>query len=175
MATVETDVAMILGGSSELAYSMTITALNPDIAATKNKRSAHLVQQFMQEALKIHPQRGVVRYQTVAEENIATNGVTTLQEIEQLERLSHDEESGAFRALSRQKSRKSRRSSIRQQDRKTPTPALPATTPLNVLTEGRANKSLKLATTGSVGRWKLKPRKSIFGFFKRRSEEALKQ
>jgi hypothetical protein len=174
MTMVETDVHMILGGSIEPAYSMTICALPPEIAATKNKRSAYLIQHFMHDALKIEPKRGVIRYQAVAEENMATNGMTALQEIEQLERQSHDGEAG-FRALSRQKSRKGRRSSLLNAERKTPTPGLRATSPSITLAPHQGMMPSKESETLGMGRWKLKPRKSIFGFLRRSSDETLKE
>ncbi len=109
MAMITTDVQMLLGGNSEPAYHLTITALPSEIAATKNKRSTHLIQDFIQDTLQISPKRGVVRFDAVPEENLATNGVTALQEIEQLERQSTDED-GMLRALSRQRSRRSKKS-----------------------------------------------------------------
>ena len=104
MVMVSTEVAMLVGGNSEPAYHLTITALQAEIAPTKNKRSTHLIQDFMQESLVISPKRGVVRFEAVAEENLATNGMTALQEIEQLQRTSV-EEGGLHRAISRQSRR----------------------------------------------------------------------
>jgi hypothetical protein len=174
MTLVETDVHMILGGSTEPAYSMTISALTPEIAATKNKRSAYLLQHFMHDTLKIEPRRGVIRYQAITEENLATNGMTALQEIEQLERQSHEGE-GGFGALSRQKSRKARRSNILNAERKTPTPGSRAMTPSLTPAPHQGTTSARLSETLGMGRWKLKPRKSIFGFFRRGSDETLKE
>jgi hypothetical protein len=176
LAMVATDIPMVIAGSSEPAYCMTITALPPEIAATKNKRSAHLVQSFMQEALQISPQRGVVRYVAIAEENLATNGVTALQEIEQLERQSHDEES-VFRSLSRQKSRRSKRSSIPNptERNKTPLPPTRSNTPSVLPSETPGTRVSKSTSTSITGKWKMKHRKSIFGLFKRRSIEVLKE
>lgn len=163
MVMVSTDNPMIIGGSSEPAYSMTIIALPPEIAATKNKRSAHLIQQFMQETLNISPQRGVVRYEAVAEENLATNGVTALQEIEQLERQSHDEDS-TFRTLSRQRSKRSKRTSVAN-------PHVRAATPSILPSETQDTRVSKSTGASATGKWKMKHRKSIFGFFKRKSSE----
>ncbi|OQV11076.1 hypothetical protein CLAIMM_14976 [Cladophialophora immunda] len=92
MAMVTTDIPILLGGNSEPAYHLTITALPSEIAATKNKRSTHLIQDFIHDTLQIPPKRGVVRFDAVSEENLATNGMTALQEIEQLERQSNDED-----------------------------------------------------------------------------------
>jgi Macrophage migration inhibitory factor (MIF) len=115
--------AMLFGGSPEPAYYMTITALASEIAPTKNKRSTALVQGFMHESLDIAPRRGIIRFEPIAEENLATNGITVLQEIEDMERNS-SEESRALRSLSRNRSRKSKRAYTPAfMDRgKTPTP-----------------------------------------------------
>ncbi len=79
---------MLFGGSSEPAYYLMITALASEIAPTKNKRSTALVQGFMQESLDIAPRRGIIRFDSIPEENLATNGMTTMQEIEEVERHS---------------------------------------------------------------------------------------
>lgn len=99
---------MLFGGSSEPAYYMTISALASEFAPTKNKRSTGLVQGFMHESLGIAPNRGIIRFEPVSEENLATNGMTTLQEIEDMERSS-SEDSKALRTLSRNRSRMSKR------------------------------------------------------------------
>lgn len=176
MVMVATDISMIVGGCSEPAYCMSITALPSEIAATKNKRSAHLVQAFMQETLHINPQRGVVRYESIAEENLATNGATALQEIEQLERQSHDEDS-ASRTLSRQKSRRSKRSSVPNppDPARTSTPLLRSITPSILPTETEGTRLTKSAEASISGKWKMKHRKSIFGLFKRKDIQTLKE
>ena len=99
---------MLFGGSFEPAYYMTIMALASEIAPTKNKRSTALVQAFMHESLEIAPRRGIIRFEPVSEENVATNGMTALQEIEEMERTS-SEESRALMTISRNRSRKSKR------------------------------------------------------------------
>jgi hypothetical protein len=173
---VATDIPMIMGGNSEPAYYLTITALPPEIAATKNKRSAFLIQQFMQEVLQITPQRGVVRYDSVAEDNLATNGVTALQEIEQLERQSHDEDLTS-RTLSRLEHRRSKRSSLTNPIKrgKTPTPQTRSATPSVLPSESQDSRASKPTSTGFTGKWKMKHRKSIFQLFKRKSVEALQE
>jgi hypothetical protein len=173
---VTTGIAMIVGGNSDPAYYLTITALPAEIAATMNKRSAHLLQGFMQEALQIPPQRGIVRYEAVAEENLATNGKTALQEIEQLERQSHDEGS-RIRSISRQMSKRSKQSSAPNPgDRgKTPTAYSRAATPANVPNETQEPRVSTSAGASFTERLKMKHRKSIFGLFKRKSVEVLKE
>ena len=115
--------AMLFGGSSEPAYYMTISALASEFAPTKNKRSTGLIQGFMHEFLGIAPSRGIIRFEPVSEENLATNGITTLQEIEDMERSSSEDSKG-LRTLSRNRSRMSKRAHVPgfMERGKTPTP-----------------------------------------------------
>jgi Macrophage migration inhibitory factor (MIF) len=155
---VTTEVAMLIGGNSEPAYHVTVTALPSEIAATKNKRSTHLIQDFMQDSLDIKPRRGVVRFEAVAEENLATNGMTALQEIEQLERNSVEDD-GILRAWSRQ-TRRSKKSSIPIASERTKAP-----TPNPFSAEG--TKDSKSTDASGTGRKKAQRRRSILGFFRR--------
>ncbi|RMZ75159.1 hypothetical protein DV737_g5427, partial [Chaetothyriales sp. CBS 132003] len=172
MVMVSTEVAILISSSTEPAYMVTISALASEIAATKNKRSAHLIQDFMQSAVEINPRRGVVRFEAVPEKNLATNGVTALQEIEELERDSGDQDS-ILRALSRQKSRQSKKSSLAfasEFDRgKTPTPVPRAATP-SFLPFGGSNKTKELKSTDEPsvpGRKRVRRRtSSILALFK---------
>lgn len=84
----------MLNGSTDSAYYLTISALATEIAATKNKRSAAMIQDFLSDMLQIAPSRGVVKFEAIQEENLATNGCTTMQEIENLERQSLEEKRG---------------------------------------------------------------------------------
>lgn len=170
MVMLNTDVTMLLAGTSEPAYHLTIVALQTEIAATKNKRSTHLIQDFMLEALDIQPTRGVLRFEAVAEENLATNGMTALQEIEQLERQPPDDD-GILRALSRQRSRKSKRSSgpILTDKVRTAFPSLRASTPSHQQYDILATTDILTKSTEASDpiRKRVKTRKSILAFFRR--------
>jgi hypothetical protein len=175
MVLVATDIPMVIGGSSEPAYTMTVTALAPEIAPTKNKRSAHLLQQFMQESLCISPNRGVVRYDAVPESNLATNGMTALQEMENMDRESHDGTS-AFRTLSRTKSRSKRSSMQNTADSgRALAPNLRSATPSFKPSAVFETSASKLLTPTDTSKRKMRPRKSIFDIFRKRSMEALKE
>jgi hypothetical protein len=168
MATVTTDVQMLLGGTSDPAYHLTITALPSEIAATKNKRSAHLVQEFVHDTLQIAPRRGVVHFEPVMEENLATNGMTALQEIEQLERRSGDE-AGMLRALSRQRSRRSKKSSVPAftERLRGGLPSIRSATPSSLhfnVAETTQSKSTDAVPLTSK---RIKKRQSILGFFRK--------
>jgi hypothetical protein len=170
MVMLSTDVTMLLAGTSEPAYHLTIVALQTEIAPTKNKRSTHLIQDFMLEALEIQPTRGVLRFEALAEENLATNGMTALQEIEQLERQPPDDE-GILRALSRQRSRRSKRSTgpILTDKVRTAFPSLRASTPSHQQYDILATTDIltKSTETSDPIRKRVKTRKSIMAFFRK--------
>lgn len=155
---------MLFGGSSEPAYYLTITALASEIAPTKNKRSTALVQGFMQESLDIAPRRGIIRFEPVPEENLATNGMTALQEIEDMERHS-SEDSRALRSISRNRSRKIKRAYTPAfMDRgKTPIPHITRHEKLN----SADHDGGKLSDVGSSEKKQMKHRKSFMAFFGR--------
>ena len=108
MLTVSPKTSMVLGGTTEPAYHMSIAALSSEIAPTKNKRSTALIQDFMEECLGIASRRGVIRFEPVAEENLASNGMTALQEIEGLEARS-SEDNGVIRGIVRNRSKKGKK------------------------------------------------------------------
>lgn len=161
---------MLLGGILEPAYNVTITALPSEIAATKNKRSAHLIQEFMLDNLDIGPRRGVVKFEAVGEENLATNGVTALQEIEELERQSVDED-GVLRAISRQSRRTKKSSSgapIFTERVRAGLPSLRAGTPsYQQYTTITTDSNTKSTDASGPLKKRIKTRKSILSFFKR--------
>jgi hypothetical protein len=171
MVLVATDIPMIMSGSSEPAYMMTVTALAPEIAATKNKRCAYLIQDFIQEALGIAPKRGIIRFEAVADADLATNGATALQEIQELEQASL-EVHGARKTMSRQKSRTSKRTSTSNAPERTKTPSLVngGIAPVLIPKDTKATPARSVDAT-DTGRGNIKHRKSIFGFFRRKSAE----
>ena len=109
--------SMLLGGNAEPCYHITISALASEIAPTKNKRSTALLQAWLLECLQIPTERGVVRFEAIQEENLATNGKTSLQEIEEMEK-NPNEDDGALRTISW--SRLGRKSSIPFSERRKP-------------------------------------------------------
>ncbi|KIW30961.1 uncharacterized protein PV07_02648 [Cladophialophora immunda] len=168
MAMVTTDIPILLGGNSEPAYHLTITALPSEIAATKNKRSTHLIQDFIHDTLQIPPKRGVVRFDAVSEENLATNGMTALQEIEQLERQSNDED-GMMRALSRQRSRRSKKSTAPTfaERFRVGLPSIRSTTPSTQFFNTVETTEFKTTLASGPGKKRVKKRQSILGFFRK--------
>ncbi len=166
MVIVSPETPILLGGNSEPAYHITLTALASEVAPTKNKRSTYLIQKFMTDCLRIPANRGVIRFEALAEENLATNGMTTLQEIEELQRNS-SEDSGALRTVSRNRSRKGRKMSMPlfTERGRTPVPPTDFVTPVKSGSRDTGDsRSIEVSGTG----WKkLKHRRSIMAFFGR--------
>lgn len=170
MVMVLPEIPMLLGGCNESCYHLTITALPNEVAPTKNKRSTHLLQSFMRDTLNIDRSRGVVRFEAVPEENLATNGMTTLQEIEEMERTPEDHD-GVLRTISRQTNRMGKKSimPIFTERGKTPAPGSERT-PSRVMFESPEETGGSKGSDFSAGgpeRKRVKRRKSILAFFGR--------
>lgn len=58
---------------------------------TTNKRNAALIQSFMADVLSVPPERGVLRFIPIPEENLASNGTTVFGEIERIEKLQAED------------------------------------------------------------------------------------
>ncbi|KAF2849242.1 Tautomerase/MIF [Plenodomus tracheiphilus IPT5] len=94
MITVNHSACLLLGGSFEPTYILTINALPVQIQPTTNKRNAAMIQAFMAESIGVSPERGIIKFIPIPEESLAMNGMTILGEIERLER-QHAEETGS--------------------------------------------------------------------------------
>ncbi|KAK2813826.1 hypothetical protein FQN50_000227 [Emmonsiellopsis sp. PD_5] len=105
---VEHNSCLMFGTSYSPAYLATISALPCSVAPITNLRHTVLIQAAIHDILGIPGNRGVLKFESMAEENFATNGATIKDEIEQLEqRSSNDEHTGSvFKSISRSMSRK---------------------------------------------------------------------
>lgn len=106
MVQVDHSVCLALGGTFDPCYILTLTTGPSQMGPIMNKRNAALIQSFMADILSVPPERGVVKFQPVPEENFAYNGTTLLGEIERREK-QYDNEHGARRAIAAQVSKKS--------------------------------------------------------------------
>ncbi|PYH87726.1 MIF domain protein [Aspergillus ellipticus CBS 707.79] len=106
MTTIQQDACIQFGRSTMPAYLMKVFALPYLIAPITNLRSTILIQTALHEILHVAPNRGVVLYIPIAEENFATNGATMMGEIARLERSSGDHGPGLFKTISRTMSRR---------------------------------------------------------------------
>jgi hypothetical protein len=107
MITVNHSACLLLGGSFEPTYILTINALPVQLQPTTNKRNAALIQTFMAESIGVSPDRGVVKFVPIPEESLAMNGMTVLGEIERLERQQADEKGSNIKRAMTKGSRKS--------------------------------------------------------------------
>ena len=143
MITVNHSACLLLGGSFEPTYVLTISALPTQVLPTTNKRNASLIQTFMFESIGVHRDRGIIKFCPIQEECLAMNGNTILGEIENLERQQADETgSNLRRALTKNSKRSmigkakssiqlSRNNSQAVQQREVVTPPLPSPGPFD--------------------------------------------
>lgn len=85
MITVTHSACLMMGGSFEPAYILTISAIPIEVQPVTNKRNAYLMQHFVADTIHVPSSRGVVRFIEIAEERLATNGSTIAGDIERLE------------------------------------------------------------------------------------------
>jgi hypothetical protein len=141
MITVNHSACLLLGGSFEPTYILTINALPVQLQPTLNKRNAAMIQNFMTESIGVPIDRGIVKFVAIQEEAFATNGMTILGEIENLER-TQAEETGMRRAMTKSSRRSgvskakssitlSRKTSKANTKGRTITPPLPSPGPLD--------------------------------------------
>jgi len=109
MVTIQQDVRLHFGNSDRPAYLMKVFAHPYLIAPITNLRNTIFIQKALHEFLDIAPNRGVIIYSPVPEENLATDGVTMLGNLVRLERDTRD--SSIFKSISRSMSRKLKSSS----------------------------------------------------------------
>lgn len=111
LVTVEQNACLRFGSSPAPAYLLTISALPSLIAPITNLRNTILIQQGLKDLLWIPPNRGVIRFNSIQEENFATNDATVMGQIEQLEQSARDGNPGILKSISRSMSRKLKSSS----------------------------------------------------------------
>ncbi|EER26912.1 hypothetical protein D8B26_005527 [Coccidioides posadasii str. Silveira] len=107
MVVLDDSAFLRFGTTAEPAYLVTVSALSHMIAPTMNLRHTALIQSAIREILDIPQGRGVIKFESMPEENFATNGSTIRDEIEQMERTSHEENS-LIRTISRTMTRRGR-------------------------------------------------------------------
>jgi hypothetical protein len=101
MITVNHSACLLMGGSFEPTYVLTINALPAQVQPTLNKRNAALIQNFMAESIGVAPERGVMKFVPIPEDSLAIGGMTILGEIETMERNTAEESGGRVgRAMS---------------------------------------------------------------------------
>ncbi|KAK7534945.1 Tautomerase/MIF superfamily [Phyllosticta citribraziliensis] len=106
MISLQHSTCLLLSGSFEPAYVLSITTVPSLVQPVTNKRNAALLQQFLDEILNVTPERGVIRFHPLEESNLATNGRTVLGEIER-EQKKQAEANGEVKRPTTKQSRRS--------------------------------------------------------------------
>ena len=97
MINVDHSSCLALAGNFEPCYVLTLSALPSQMQATTNKRNAALIQSFMADIISVPPERGIIKFTPIPEENYALNGNTLFGEIERLEQQQQAWNSGTKR------------------------------------------------------------------------------
>jgi hypothetical protein len=113
LVTVAHSACLLFGGNFDPAYTLTITALGSQLQPVTNKRNAALLAKAMEEGLGVSPERGLIKFTPIAEENLATDGRTVTGEIEDLERKTSDDNTNLKRGASRGTTKSRRRQSMK--------------------------------------------------------------
>ena len=133
MITVNHSACMLFGGSFEPAYLLTISAISEQIKPVTNRRNAALIQRFLGEELTVSSERGIIKFQAIAEENLANCGITLAAGLQQDNKPSTVPAaaptlSGTF-SLSRRLNSNKKRYSTRSSQSKSNLPTPPGTPP----------------------------------------------
>jgi len=70
---------------------MTITAVQSQLQPVTNKRNAALLAKSMEESLGVAPERGLIKFVPIPEENFATGGMTLAGAIDELDKQIAEE------------------------------------------------------------------------------------
>jgi hypothetical protein len=106
MITVNHSACLLLGGSFEPTYMLTINALPVQLQPITNKRNAALIQILIAESIGVSPDRGIIKFLPIPEENLAINGITIFGEIERLKQQYAEETSSNLKRTSIKSSQK---------------------------------------------------------------------
>lgn len=81
MVTLSHSTCLMLGGTFDPAYMLTISTIPEYVQEATNMRNTHFIQRFLDDHLSVPPSRGIVRYITVPESMLGINGVTVQGQI----------------------------------------------------------------------------------------------
>ncbi|RDI78798.1 hypothetical protein Vi05172_g11193 [Venturia inaequalis] len=107
MINVTHSACLMMAGSFEPAYLLTISAIPSELQPVTNKRNAYLIQHFIADTLHVPSSRGVIRFRDVPEQKLGINGSTVAGEIERLEKAQAEDSNGVGRSMTSKSSRKS--------------------------------------------------------------------
>jgi len=106
IVTVLHSACLLYGGNFDPAYTLTISAIPSLLQPVTNKRNAILLSKAMDEGLGVPPDRGLIKFIPIAEENMATGGKTVLGATEEFEKENASKNLGVIRTLSRAATRR---------------------------------------------------------------------
>jgi hypothetical protein len=109
LVTIDENTNLLFGTTHGPAYLLKVSALSSLIAPLTNFRNTNLIQATINDLFGIPPENGVVIFNPVDEDNLATNGKTAREEIDRLE--CSDQSPSIFKSISRSMSRRMKRSS----------------------------------------------------------------
>ncbi|CAG7954699.1 unnamed protein product [Penicillium salamii] len=104
LVAIDQNADLLFGITTGPAYLLKVAALASMIAPLTNLRNTSLIQSSIQDIFDIPPENGVIIFNPLSEDNLATNGVTAREEINRLERS--DQSPSFFRSISRSMSRR---------------------------------------------------------------------
>ncbi|KAF2209159.1 hypothetical protein CERZMDRAFT_100676 [Cercospora zeae-maydis SCOH1-5] len=133
MVKVDHSACLALGGTFDPCYIVTITAVPSQMGPTMNKRNAALIQAFLADILSVSPERGIIKFHPIPDENFAINGTTILGEMERLEKRHEGEHARSMRRAMHSMGRKSipnfNKKSLPKMDAEVPNSSEPTPTP----------------------------------------------
>jgi hypothetical protein len=88
VVNLEQNIPMIFHGTGEPTYRVTVTTLQNQLGQMTNKRHSILIMDALSEALRIPESRGIVQFEGINEDNLAYDGSTVREEINQLTKLT---------------------------------------------------------------------------------------
>jgi hypothetical protein len=109
LVTIDQNANILFCGTMGPAYLLKVSALSCLIGPLSNVRHTTLIQGFMRDTFGIAPEKGVVMFIPMSEENLATGGITAKDGIDLLGR--GERSPSIFKSISRSMSRRLKSSS----------------------------------------------------------------
>ena len=131
-----------MGNSFEPAYVLTITAVPVHIQPTINKRNASLLQVFFNDNLGVPSHRGIVKFVAIAEENLASGGITVADKGERACKKVDLPKAGEKTEAEKERDRNRRRKTIGGPN--------PATPPLDIHPDAQGEEADYVGLLGRV-------------------------
>ena len=86
MVQVSHSACLAMGSTFDPCYNLTINSVTSQMGPTMNKRNAALIQGFMADILSVPAERGIIKFSSIPEENLAIGGTTVQADTEKAEK-----------------------------------------------------------------------------------------